>query len=152
MEVFDLRCLVIPPSDRSTFEQLLDTVEVRAPAGEVGATLGSGGGSTGGAVCAGAWQRWTRTSRSAQADPPVPPPPPRQAILRANIDADGRGRPVYLLGESFGGLLALALAERLGGRVDRLVGGLRGGGGGRVRGLARDAAGRESGVRTACSA
>lgn len=30
MAHFDLRCLVIPPSDRSTFEQLLDLVEVRA--------------------------------------------------------------------------------------------------------------------------
>lgn len=29
---------------------------------------------------------------------------------------------MYLLGESFGGLMALALAERLGDLVDRLVG------------------------------
>jgi pimeloyl-ACP methyl ester carboxylesterase len=29
---------------------------------------------------------------------------------------------VYLLGESFGGLLALALAEKLGPLVDRVVG------------------------------
>ncbi|KAI8467306.1 MAG: alpha/beta-hydrolase [Monoraphidium minutum] len=67
---FDMRCLVIPPSDRSTFEELLGAVE---------------------------------------------------ALLRREIEADGRGRPVYLLGESFGGLLALALAERLGELVDRLV-------------------------------
>ncbi|KIY92968.1 Acyltransferase-like protein [Monoraphidium neglectum] len=70
MASFDLRCLVISAADRSSFEQLVDSVE---------------------------------------------------ATLRAAIEAEGGGRPVYLLGESFGGLMALALAERLGDLVDRLV-------------------------------
>jgi len=70
MAHFDLRCLVVPPGDRSGFEELLSKVE---------------------------------------------------AAVRPQIEADGRGRPVYLMGESFGGLLGLALAERLGGLVDRLV-------------------------------
>lgn len=44
-----------------------------------------------------------------------------QAAIRPQIEADGGGRPVYLMGESFGGLLSLALAERFGDLVDRLV-------------------------------
>ncbi|GBF99661.1 acyltransferase chloroplastic [Raphidocelis subcapitata] len=70
MAAFDLRCLLVPSSDRSTFEELLDHVE---------------------------------------------------GLVRAQVESDASGRPVYLMGESFGGLLALALGERLGPLVDRLV-------------------------------
>jgi hypothetical protein len=44
-----------------------------------------------------------------------------QVLIKAELDSSDAGRPVYLLGESFGGLLSLALAIKLGDYIDRLV-------------------------------
>lgn len=44
-----------------------------------------------------------------------------QDLIKAELDSSDAGRPVYLLGESFGGLLSLALAIKLGDYIDRLV-------------------------------
>lgn len=43
------------------------------------------------------------------------------AYLEAEVDVDDPDRPVYLLGESFGGVLALAVAAAKTDLVDRLV-------------------------------
>ncbi|KAF6251663.1 alpha/beta-hydrolase [Scenedesmus sp. NREL 46B-D3] len=67
---FDLRCLIIPRTDRSSFEELADTVA---------------------------------------------------AMIRKELEWSDGGRPVYLMGESFGGILCLALAHKLGDAVDRVV-------------------------------
>uniref|UniRef100_A0A383WM75 Phospholipid/glycerol acyltransferase domain-containing protein n=1 Tax=Tetradesmus obliquus TaxID=3088 RepID=A0A383WM75_TETOB len=67
---FDLRCLIIPRTDRSSFEELVDTVA---------------------------------------------------AMIKTELEWSDGGRPVYLLGESFGGILCLALAQKLGDYVDRVV-------------------------------
>ncbi|CAD7704397.1 unnamed protein product [Ostreobium quekettii] len=44
-----------------------------------------------------------------------------EGYLRNEINASAKGRPVYLLGESFGGVLALVVAERCREIVDRVV-------------------------------
>lgn len=44
-----------------------------------------------------------------------------QALVKHELDQADVGRPVYLLGESFGGLLCLALAIKLGDYIDRIV-------------------------------
>lgn len=44
-----------------------------------------------------------------------------QALIKAELQWNDAGRPVYLLGESFGGIMSLALAYKLGDLVDRLV-------------------------------
>ena len=47
--------------------------------------------------------------------PPVPCPPlPAQAKVEDLVASCPPNRPVYLLGESFGGVLALALAAQVG--------------------------------------
>lgn len=43
------------------------------------------------------------------------------ASIKAELDDQAGGRPVYLMGESFGGIMCLALAHQLGEYVDRLV-------------------------------
>lgn len=45
----------------------------------------------------------------------------RSAYLEAEVDTDDPDRPVYLLGESFGAVLALAVAAAKTDLVDRLV-------------------------------
>eukprot|EP00878_Enallax_costatus_P029148 GHUV01031581.1.p1 GENE.GHUV01031581.1~~GHUV01031581.1.p1 ORF type:complete len:533 (+),score=165.63 GHUV01031581.1:165-1763(+) len=67
---FDLRCLIIPRTDRSTFEQLVEDVA---------------------------------------------------ALVKQELDQADAGRPVYLLGESFGAIMSMALAIKLGNYIDRLV-------------------------------
>lgn len=67
---FDLRCLIIPRTDRSSFEELVDFVA---------------------------------------------------GLIRAELDSCDGGRPVYLMGESFGGLMCMALAIKLESYIDRLV-------------------------------
>jgi pimeloyl-ACP methyl ester carboxylesterase len=39
----------------------------------------------------------------------------------AEVEGTAAGRPVYLLGESFGGIMCLALAHKLGSYIDRVV-------------------------------
>lgn len=41
--------------------------------------------------------------------------------MKQELDQADAGRPVYLLGESFGGILCLALAIKLGDYIDRVV-------------------------------
>jgi len=67
---FDLHALYVPPSDRSSFEQIVEAAKVQ---------------------------------------------------LEAKLAGGDELRPVYLLGESFGGLVALELARRCGNIVDRVV-------------------------------
>eukprot|EP00879_Flechtneria_rotunda_P019557 GHRR01020545.1.p1 GENE.GHRR01020545.1~~GHRR01020545.1.p1 ORF type:complete len:318 (+),score=104.34 GHRR01020545.1:181-1134(+) len=67
---FDLRCLIVPRTDRSSFKQLVDSVV---------------------------------------------------ALIKQELDWCDSGRPVYLMGESFGGIMCLALALKLGDYIDRLV-------------------------------
>jgi hypothetical protein len=94
-ESFDLRCLVIPPADRSSFEQLLDTVEVRRRRrrrARRGAGAGAGAGAGGAAplrAAAGArgpLQRQSparaRTPRPPPRSRPRPPPTPPRTPLR----------------------------------------------------------------------
>lgn len=63
-----------------------------------------------------------RTDPPTQVSHTLPQPTHRpQAQIRQEVTSYGAGRPVYLLGESFGGTLCLALAAKLGNFVDRLV-------------------------------
>jgi hypothetical protein len=42
-------------------------------------------------------------------------------MIKTELEWSDGGRPVYLMGESFGGILCLALAHKLGDYVDRMV-------------------------------
>lgn len=42
-----------------------------------------------------------------------------QGLIKAELDSCDGGRPVYLMGESFGGLLVMALAIKLEAYIDR---------------------------------
>jgi alpha-beta hydrolase superfamily lysophospholipase len=42
-------------------------------------------------------------------------------MIKTELEWSDGGRPVYLMGESFGGILCLALAHKLGDYVDRVV-------------------------------
>jgi hypothetical protein len=42
-----------------------------------------------------------------------------QGLIKAELDGCDGGRPVYLMGESFGGLLVMALAIKLEAYIDR---------------------------------
>jgi alpha-beta hydrolase superfamily lysophospholipase len=44
-----------------------------------------------------------------------------QAMIKTELEWSDGGRPVYLMGESFGGILCLALAHKLGDYIDRVV-------------------------------
>lgn len=44
-----------------------------------------------------------------------------QGLIKAELDTCDGGRPVYLMGESFGGLLVMALAIKLEAYIDRCV-------------------------------
>lgn len=57
---------------------------------------------------------WLRSPESLHALLP-------QTQLEARLAGGDELRPVYLLGESFGGLVALELARRCGNKVDRIV-------------------------------
>jgi hypothetical protein len=89
---FELRCLALPPADRMAFPQLVAHVAALVEA-DVRRDCGGGGG--------GGEEDDDKEGATTTAP---------------------RRRPVYLLGESFGGVLAIAVAERLGpALVDRLV-------------------------------
>jgi hypothetical protein len=145
---FDLRCLLLPRTDTSSFEALLDTVEVSVsmwPPRHTHAPVECMCSSSTTmpvpwTVCMSACMSlhphvcacmYVGACTPPGSWPPTYPPicifcMPHtlcsQALLRAELQAPGvGGRPVYLLGESFGGILALALAPRLGDLVDRLV-------------------------------
>lgn len=51
----------------------------------------------------------------------LPPPPqnPKQGLIKAELDSCDGGRPVYLMGESFGGVMVMALAIKLEAYIDR---------------------------------
>lgn len=42
-----------------------------------------------------------------------------KGLIKAELDSCDGGRPVYLMGESFGGLLVMALAIKLEAYIDR---------------------------------
>jgi hypothetical protein len=44
-----------------------------------------------------------------------------QGLIKAELDSCDGGRPVYLMGESFGGLMVMALAIKLEAYIDRYV-------------------------------
>jgi alpha-beta hydrolase superfamily lysophospholipase len=54
-----------------------------------------------------------------QCDHDVLVPVPAQGLIKAELDSCDGGRPVYLMGESFGGLLVMALAIKLEAYIDR---------------------------------